>query len=259
MRPAPPAVAVPPDRLAVSDLDADGAAAGLPAVRPHGSSLGHGAGRRSSLRRVAIFHLATVTPTKDEILSAWVPTQPWAPGADGGLRVIGAFRFDDPEGEVGIETHVVMAGDTLLQVPLTYRDAPLDDVEPITTTEHSVLGTRWVYDGVEDERYVMVLAGVALTGQGEALGWALHEGRWYVAPTAITLGHRGTRAVEPAAVDGLRLHADHGSHVTFRRGRLEVTLHRHLHPATAAAMGLTATWDALPQPVLLASATRVPS
>jgi len=37
-------------------------------------------------------------------------------------------------------------------VPLTYRGAPLDGAEDalVGTTEHGVLGRRWVYDGTRE-------------------------------------------------------------------------------------------------------------
>src|SRR5215470_12966472 len=119
------------------------------------------------------FHRATLTPTKAEVIADWAPTQTWGPAAGAELEVIGSYRFDDPDGRVGMETHLVAAGDTLFQVPLTYREEPLVGAEGalITEMEHSVLGTRWVYDGLGDPLSVMMLAGVAMTGQGEALGF----------------------------------------------------------------------------------------
>lgn len=56
-----------------------------------------------------------------------------------------SFRYDDPEGEVGIETLIVRVADgELLHVPVTYRGAPLEGAEPwlMGTMEHSVLGSR---------------------------------------------------------------------------------------------------------------------
>jgi hypothetical protein len=53
--------------------------------------------------------------------------------------------------------------------PLTYRGAPLSDAEDhlIGTTEHGVLGRRWVYDGAHDPVFVnQVLA--LLRGDVEA-------------------------------------------------------------------------------------------
>src|SRR5215208_7968799 len=128
---------------------------------------------------MARFHLATITPTKPELLAAWAPTQPWGPPTDAAIDVIGSFRFDDPDGRVGMETHLVTAGDTLLQVPLTYRDQPLDGAAHhlVTEMEHSELGTRWVYDGLGDPLFVTMLAAVSLTGQGEALGMVVLKDR----------------------------------------------------------------------------------
>jgi hypothetical protein len=129
---------------------------------------------------MARFHRATITPTKDALIAQWVPTQAWGPSPDDPIEVIGSYRFDDPDGRVGMETHLVTAGGTVLQVPLTYRDEPLDGAEEalITEMQHSVLGNRWVYDGLRDPRFVVMLAAVAMTGQGEALGMAVYEGRW---------------------------------------------------------------------------------
>ena len=120
---------------------------------------------------MALFHLATVTPTKAQLIADWAPTQPWGPAVAVPIDVIGSYRFDDPEGRVGLETHLVTAGGTLLHVPLTYRDEPLEGADDalICEMQHSVLGTRWVYDGLRDPRFVIMLAAVAMTGQGEAL------------------------------------------------------------------------------------------
>src|ERR1700712_3737461 len=113
---------------------------------------------------MAIFHLAKITPTKAELIAKWGPTQPWGFPADVPIEVIGSYRFDDPDGRVGMETHLVTAGDALLQVPLTYRDEPRDgnDDAFIAEMHHSVLGTRWVYDGLRDPLFVVILAAVAM-------------------------------------------------------------------------------------------------
>ena len=47
---------------------------------------------------MAIVHRATITPTKGELIANWAPTQPWGPPADIPIEVIGAYRFDDPDG-----------------------------------------------------------------------------------------------------------------------------------------------------------------
>ncbi len=125
---------------------------------------------------MALIYDAELTPSKPDLLTEWVPRQSWFAGdAAARARILGSYRFDDPAGEVGIETFLVRFGDgPVLQVPLTYRGRPLDgradaaEVEPITTMQHSVLGTRWVYDGPHDPAYVAALASAVLTGGSEA-------------------------------------------------------------------------------------------
>lgn len=100
---------------------------------------------------------ATLTPHFRDFLPAWLVRQPWYVGTGAPVtRPVGYFRFEDPAGEVGIETHLVENEGVLYQVPLTYRDAPLagaDERALITTAEHSVLGTRYIYDGQADPLY----------------------------------------------------------------------------------------------------------
>lgn len=105
---------------------------------------------------MAIIHRARLTPSKPEILRGLLVSRGWL--EDGDLTVLGAYRFDDPAGQVGIECHLVRTGETVFHLPLTYRSAPIepgrddaDAVEVVTTMEHSVLGTRFVYDALDDE------------------------------------------------------------------------------------------------------------
>ena len=49
---------------------------------------------------MAIIHRATITPTKLDLIDGWLGDA--LPGDDD-LRQVGSYRFDDPEGEVGIE------------------------------------------------------------------------------------------------------------------------------------------------------------
>ncbi|MFF2328825.1 MULTISPECIES: 1,4-alpha-glucan branching protein [unclassified Streptomyces] len=108
---------------------------------------------------MSVIHRTTLTPTKLELLTAWLPEQPWYRGKAGQrpeLVKSGGFRLDDPEGEVGIE--FMAATDTsgdhpvTYHVPFTYRAAPMPGADEalIGTTEHGVLGQRWVYDGTRD-------------------------------------------------------------------------------------------------------------
>jgi len=77
----------------------------------------------------------------------------------GGARVVARLVVRDPQctREVGIEFVVVAdtagPGNPAYLVPLAYRGAPLPDAPDealVGICEHGVLGTRWVYDGVQD-------------------------------------------------------------------------------------------------------------
>lgn len=193
---------------------------------------------------MARFHRATITPTKDELIVAWVPTRPWGPAAGVEIEVIGTYRIDDPDGEVGMENFLVRAGDDVLHVPLTYRDAPLDGSGPtlVGVMEHSVLGTRYVYDGVSDPRAVTMLAAVAMTGQGEALGMAVYDGRWYVAPTNVRIAGGGW-TLERVPLDAFELVGEDASTAVLRNDRFELTVWRRPQLGERPALGLAASWD----------------
>jgi hypothetical protein len=120
---------------------------------------------------MAVIHRAQLRPSKLELVEPWLRTQSWFSGTPAALSAVGAYRFDDPAGEVGIETLLVRSGDgPVLQVPLTYRDAPLEggDAWLIGTMEHSVLGRRWTYDATGDPAYLAALATTILRGGTQA-------------------------------------------------------------------------------------------
>lgn len=202
---------------------------------------------------MALFHKASITPTKPDFIAEWVPKQSWCP-RDVAAEVVGAFRFDDPQGEVGIETHLVRAGDAMLQVPLTYRNEPLDGAEAFSwgTIEHSALGTRHVYDAVGDDRYVRGLLGAAMTGQGEALGMAVYDGRWHIAPANVRI-EGGGWDMRRVPVDQMQLEstADDGTTV-LANDHLQVTFFRHARIAERPPMGLAATLATTGETFLLA-------
>ncbi|HET7399196.1 MAG TPA: aminoglycoside phosphotransferase [Intrasporangium sp.] len=121
---------------------------------------------------MAVVHKgATLVPSKIELVTSWLPGQRWyaGKGHEPRLHRVGGFRFEDPRGEVGIET--LLLADTaasppvVYQVPLTYRGGPLDGGEAalLGTMEHSVLGRRWVYDAPHDPAYVAALVDTILT------------------------------------------------------------------------------------------------
>jgi hypothetical protein len=209
---------------------------------------------------MALLHRADLTPTKLELLNAWLPTRSWYTGpAEPDLTKVAAFRFDDPAGEVGVETMLVRAGDgPVLQVPLTYRGAPLAGAEPwlVGTTEHSVLGPRWVYDAAGDPVYAAALAAAILTGGGQATEEFEVDGVRQVRPNELQVtgsGHPG--ATVPAVTVVLRVADTDPTHIAT--DSLNLTVIRVLADDPAGLGGtptLTATWPASPTPRLLAHA-----
>ena len=82
---------------------------------------------------MSTIHKTTLSPTKLELLAAWMPAQPWylGNGREPGLTKVGGFRLDDPRGEVGIEFMAVTDGSgngaTTYHVPMTYRGQEFPD------------------------------------------------------------------------------------------------------------------------------------
>lgn len=202
---------------------------------------------------MGLFHAATVTPTKADLIADWAPTQSWGPAVGAPIEVLGSYRFDDPENRVGMETHIVSAEGGLLQIPFTYRDEPLDGADDALLTEmhHTALGTRFVYDGLRDDRFLIMLAAVTMTGQGEALGLALYEDRWYVAPSTVRLSGGGW-TLERVPVDGFEIVSDVDGTVVFTNDRFELRYRRRPVVEPRPAIALTATWPGQSESVVLA-------
>jgi hypothetical protein len=210
---------------------------------------------------MALLHKADMTPTKIELLTGWVPAQPWFVGeADATLTNVAAYRFDDPAGQVGIETILVRAGNgPLLQVPVTYRDAPLAgaDASLIGTTHHSVLGKRWVYDATGDPVYLAAVADAALSGGRQAELTIEIDGRMVVRePTAVVAGSgtAGGTAVTVPTVAEIGIREEPGATV-IEAGPLRLVVARALGeddvlvdrtPAAAVHEVLAGTWPQQP-------------
>jgi hypothetical protein len=206
---------------------------------------------------MALLHRADLTPTKLELIDAWLPTRSWYGGpAAPDVTKVGAFRFDDPAGEVGVETILVRSGDgPVLQVPLTYRAAPLAGADQwlMGTAEHSVLGRRWVYDAVGDPVYAATLAATILAGAGQAAEEFEVDGVRQARPsdTHVT-GSGQAGAVVPAITAVLRVDEADPTHIAT--DSLTLSLRRVLtdDPAEHFAAALTGTWQGAPTPRLLA-------
>ncbi len=215
---------------------------------------------------MAIIHKATLSPSKLELIADYLPKQPWFI-QEGAPELIGAYRFDDPAGEVGLETHVVTAGERVYQVPLSYRGYELAGAEEwlIGTMDHSVLGKRWVYDACADPIYVKALATAILTGQQEAD--LIVDGELGPRPSTVTV--KGSGKLDDVVPAFSASAPVSGSGVTIiDAGELRLKITRVLDVAadasanTAAApelhgdLTLNGKWAGLENPVELASVVR---
>lgn len=106
---------------------------------------------------MGIIYATTMEPTKTELLTAWLPSQDFFRGASTPqLETIGGFRLEDPAGEVGMEFIIAVdrqdADEVIYHLPLSYRGAALEggDEYLLGTSEHGVLGLRYIYDGAGD-------------------------------------------------------------------------------------------------------------
>ncbi|MFC4016464.1 hypothetical protein ACFOW4_00660 [Micromonospora sp. GCM10011542] len=208
---------------------------------------------------MALLHRATLRPSKLDLLAAWLPDRRWCRGATGAdLVSVGSYRFDDPAGAVGIETILVGTADgTIHQVPLTYRDAPLDDADEwlVGTTEHSVLGPRWVYDGCADPVYAAALARAVLTGAGQAEEYFEVDGRRQTREPNMTITGGGDADVAPA---GTVLRVVDGEDALIVADTVELTVVRRPGAgsvtSTPPGATLTGVWNGQSTPVPLAYA-----
>lgn len=210
---------------------------------------------------MAIVHPdAVLRPTKPELVHQWLEAADWFDGDPGAVEVKPRFsyRFDDPAGRVGVETLVVRDGERFLQLPLTYREAPLDgaDLWLLTTMEHSVLGKRWIYDGVGDP--VLVAAFIAaMVGGLPSAGLELETaGEHRAADTLIRA--EGTGA-GPAPVDVELVGVERsGSDSTVQTSRGALRILHLLDPsARASGPALLGRGDGFGTDVLLAELTTV--
>ncbi len=212
----------------------------------------------SRFRDMAILHQATLVPSKLELMTSWLPSRTWLHGADTSAFVaVGAYRFDDPDGEVGMESHLLKTAEGLtIQVPLTYRAAPLGDAEEffVGTMEHSVLGQRWVYDGCGDVTYLTALVATILSGGHEApLDVITDDGLVRREATTKVLGSGSSRT--DARVVAPVTCMDRGTETHVNSGDLEIVLYRVVGDKSTDehVSTLSGTWVGQEKPVTLAS------
>jgi hypothetical protein len=184
---------------------------------------------------------ANVTPGKQELLEAWLPSRAWASGVTE-VKKVGEYRFDDPEGEVGIETIVWRTADgVLLQVPFTYRGAPLDGAEHhlVGTSEHSVLGPRWVYDGCADPVWAAAVTQAILTGGSQAQMVIEREGAMIDVPARLPVRGSGSAGAVVPSVSSVDSVSDDGPVTTVVAGPVTIALARVLGTPVAGEATLT--------------------
>ena len=144
---------------------------------------------------MAIVHATSINPSKAEILEGLFGEP---------VEIIGAYRFDDPEGEVGVEGLIVTAAGGLRHVLMTYRGAPLEgaDEHLLSRMEHGTLGHRWVYDGLGDPVAIGCLER-ALAGEQQQATLEVYDGDMLVEvrePTVRVAVVEGDRAVQRGLV-----------------------------------------------------------
>ena len=200
---------------------------------------------------MALLHDATITPSKLELVATWLPSRDWFEG-EAAVERVAAYRLDDPDGEVGLEALLVRNTAGTFHVPLSYRSGPLPGAGDhlIGTMEHSVLGTRWVYDACGDPVYAGVLTTAIRTGGTQAEEYFEVEGRRVYREPAMTVRGSGSSgaAVAVASVTA----RDEGDVTVISGDALELVVVRRLGSSFDAADTLRGSWPGHDNAVLAA-------
>jgi hypothetical protein len=174
-----------------------------------------------------VHHTATLEPSKRKLVRAWLPSRSWAPSSK--VTKVAEYRFDDPQGEVGVETILWRTtDDTILQVPFTYRSAPLEgaDSSLVGTTDHSVLGRRWVYDGCADPIWAATITAAILTGGAQAQMVIEHDGEVVDVPPRMQVRGTGSPGAVVPAITSVDSVQDDGAITTVSAGSVTLVVPR---------------------------------
>ena len=178
-------------------------------------------------------------------MAPWLRTRPWWDGIED-RGPVGTFRLDDPAGEVGIECFLLgSAGGSTLFAPLTYRAAALPGAEGglIGTMEHSVLGTRYVYDAAVDPVFVATVLDTIRAGGREAeLVVRRADGTEALRQPATTASGSGDADVPLHDPRQLLLPVDAGDRTTITGAGWTLTVQRRLGDALPGA-ALTGSFE----------------
>ena len=188
-----------------------------------------------------VYATATIDPSKQELVEAWLPAQSWASGARS-VEKVAEYRFDDPEGEVGVETIVWRTPEgALLQVPFTYRAAALEGAEEflVGTSQHSVLGPRWIYDGCGDPVWAAAVTSAILTGGTQAQMVVERDGRRLDVPPRLPVRGSGSPHASVPAISSVESVAEDGPVTVVTAGPLTISLARVVGTPLAGDATLT--------------------
>ncbi len=195
---------------------------------------------------MARIHQATLTPSKQQLLSEYASSVPGLAHASASdISLLGAYRFDDPAGEVGIECHILGSADgDVIHLPVVYRAEPIEGWDDVLvgTLEHSVLGTRWVYEACGDPIFVQELVATIVTGGTQVELVVETDGGTVVRePTATVVGTGVPGTVVPAI--GTVLAKREGTNTVISTGGLKVVI-RHVvtDPGPVDGPRLLGTW-----------------
>jgi hypothetical protein len=207
---------------------------------------------------MGVVHRATLSPSKQELVESWLPTRSWAAGHRLAGKVA-EYRFDDPLGEVGVETILWRTDDgAVVQTPLTYRAAPLAEAEPhlIGISAHSVLGQRWVYDGCGDQVWAATLAEAIATGGTQAQMFFEQDGERVDVPPRMRVKGSGSLGECPAvaAVDSV---VDEDAVTLVQAGEIELSLARVVGAPLDGMLTLTGRITDSDELLLLATMRRL--
>jgi hypothetical protein len=205
-----------------------------------------------------VHHTASISPTKQELAEAWVPTRTWGAGR-AVVEKVAEYRLDDPAGEVGVETILWrLDDDSICQVPFTYRAAPLEgaDAHLIDTMEHSALGRRWIYDGCGDPVWAAGLVHTIRTGGTQSQMFIEQDGRRIDVPPRMVVHGTGAEDLTPSPVVLGHAVDDATSTSVLADGR-PLVLSRILTPGTADEHALIGQVGDDPTTYVLASLARL--
>lgn len=192
---------------------------------------------------MALLHKATLDPGKRELMTAFLATRSWGEGFDP-VRTVASYRFDDPAGEVGLEGALLVdAAGAVLHVPVTYRGAPLDGADAflVGTSQHSVLGPRWVYDACGDPVWVAALATAIATGGVGAEQYFEVDGERVPVEPRMTVQGSGHHDAAPPTGEITAVRDEAGTTVT-RSGDVELVVVRRVGADLDTDETLTGRW-----------------